>query len=193
MEFPAFADQQGVSPGGVAARKEIQQLAPRKRKPSGKEKDREKTEAEVHPSRSASSLRLMRLSKLEGEIHLLEKRELSSAIHTRKENASVEANVITSTSRFASIMFPTPARAGQTAISFRPCGAPARPKAKAKAKGTLCRVKPLSLHMFKQSELALDEDVAEEGIDIMDAEEIAEKKQGRHGREGGVRHCRGRH
>ena len=58
----------------VAARKEILALAPRKRKQKAKEKDKERREERVLQSRTASFLRIMKLSKLAEDTHLQERR-----------------------------------------------------------------------------------------------------------------------
>ena len=74
-EFPPAAVK-------VAARKEIQDFAPRKRKLKEKERkrDKERSEEGVHPSRIASFHRIMRLSKTNEEIHLLGTKKRGLAI-----------------------------------------------------------------------------------------------------------------
>ena len=75
-EFPPAAVK-------VAARKEIQDLAPRKRKLREKERARkmERREEGAHQQRIASFLRIKRSSKLEEERHPQERRMPLLAIH----------------------------------------------------------------------------------------------------------------
>ena len=103
----------------VAARKEIQDLAQRKRRLKEKEKGRRKERREegVH-QRIASFLRIMRLLKLEEERHPQERRMPFLATHGCLGIANVETNASTSTSLIARISLPTLASKVRIANSF---------------------------------------------------------------------------